>query len=126
MQTTKTNYLGSVQPSDDIGIIFENQEAPPIAKDLTQKPPVNIEQEHKSQTEKVNEFLEAVILLASEHGFKIQTWGVRKSFEKSVSKKYVRQKIKEAVEARDLQLKQTFPQIANLRLEDLPLPEVKH
>ncbi len=114
MKTELCNYLSAWKPGDDICVIF----SPALPQDNEPATPPT--------SEDINLFFAKLKAIAKEHKFDLATWGLRAAFESSISKKYVRAKIAETVIARDLQLKQLHPEIANINTTLIPIPEVNH
>lgn len=113
-QEPECNYLPDWKNTEEICIIFEDN------TDKEKQPP------HR-RPEEINSFFSAIKKTAAEHGWNLNIWGNREAFEKNISKKYIKAKIKETVEARDAQIIQTYRNDdKKLHLSDIPLPEVKY
>lgn len=109
-------YLADWKPGNEICVIIEPA-----------KPGENEEEIIPHSPAEIDAFFNALKALARSHKFELASWGLRGSFESTISKKLIREKIKETVEARDLQLSQLYPeQMAFLKTAALPLPEVSH
>jgi putative SOS response-associated peptidase YedK len=113
MSTTTTpndpHFLVNWKPTEDICIILDDK----TGNDRTPA--------------EIDALFEAIRSAANNAGFDLSTWGLRPGFEKSIKKRYVRAKISETIQARDLQLAQMFPdQLDFLKTTPPPIPEVDY
>lgn len=110
MKTDRADYLPEWKPGQEILITIADLKG------------------EKRSVEEINEMMDIIACAAANQGFELANWGLRPSFEKNISKRLVRRKIKEAVDARDLQLYQKDPDRFGLlaTAEKPPYPEVDY
>lgn len=105
---SEPNFLKNWKPKQDICIVLD---------DITGS---------ERTPDEIDQIFDIIRSAANNHGFDLSSWGLRDSFEKSIQKRYIRAKIKEAVAARDLQLAQLYPECSFLKDNAPQLPEINH
>lgn len=103
------DYLSNWKTGEDICIIFDDKTG------------------DQRTSFQIDEMFTEFKSIANKYGFDLNGWGLRDAFERRISKKYIIEKMHEAVTARDLQLAQKYPEKCEF-LKDIKLdmPELKY